>query len=356
MISWRAGPCRANKERKMGPNRRCWVIAVVVASISLLITSSAYAQSVVATIPVGASPTGVGVNHKTSKVYVALSSSGTVSVISGATNTVVGTVTVGNNPQGIGVRPNGNKIFVANSGDSTVSVINGSKEFDRVVATIPVPAGAARFIGVNTRTNKMYVTGSGTVSVIDGDSDTVVATIGPIPNLLGLGVNSVTNKIYATSYFPLSTVTVIDGNTNSIVGTVPVGLGPDAVGVNSATNMIYIASVQSGTVDVIDGSTDTVVATVNLQGSLGGGPTGVAVNSVTNTIYVSNSIFFGPDLNTVAVIDGVTNTLVATVSLAPCTGLTPGFCQPFLIDVNDQTNQVYLGEFGVPAVAVISGP
>ncbi|MGW8428860.1 YncE family protein [Peribacillus simplex] len=39
-----------------------------------------------------------------------------------------------------------------------------------------------------------------------------------------------------------SNVSVIDGNTNSVIATVFAGGGPIAVGVNPTTNRIYVAS------------------------------------------------------------------------------------------------------------------
>ena len=76
--------------------------------------------------------------------------------------------------------------------------------------------------------------------------------------------------------------------------------------VNPNTNRIYVANDCSDNVSVIDGASNTVVATV----AVGSGPYGVAVNPNTNRIYVTNA---GSD--NVSVIDGATNTVVATVAV-----------------------------------------
>ena len=81
--------------------------------------------------------------------------------------------------------------------------------------------------------------------------------------------------------------------------------------VNPNTNRIYVTNDSSDNVSVIDGASNTVVATV----AVGSYPHGVAVNPNTNRIYVANSVS-----NNVSVIDGATNTVVATVpvgQLAP---------------------------------------
>jgi YVTN family beta-propeller protein len=64
--------------------------------------------------------------------------------------------------------------------------------------------------------------------------------------------------------------------------------------VNPTRNRIYVANAGSNTVSVIDGTTNTVVATV----TVGTTPFGVAANPVTNRIYVTNA-----GSNTVSVIE-----------------------------------------------------
>ncbi|HKP99889.1 MAG TPA: hypothetical protein VJ735_06120 [Actinomycetes bacterium] len=63
--------------------------------------------------------------------------------------------------------------------------------------------------------------------------------------------------------------------------------------VNPKTNTVYVNSANENAVMVIDGRTNTVVATVDVD-SL---PQGVAVNTRTNAVYVANQ-----DSNTVSVL------------------------------------------------------
>ena len=62
--------------------------------------------------------------------------------------------------------------------------------------------------------------------------------------------------------------------------TIAVGTLSNAVAVNSVTNTIYVANAGDDTVSVVNGSTNTVVATV----TVGDTPLGVAVNPATNTV------------------------------------------------------------------------
>ena len=70
--------------------------------------------------------------------YVANQGSSTVSGINAANNTVVATVPVGSSPTGLAITPNGAFAYVVNGGSSTVSVINTAN--NTVVATVPVGA------------------------------------------------------------------------------------------------------------------------------------------------------------------------------------------------------------------------
>ena len=65
---------------------------------------------------------------------------------------------------------------------------------------------------------------------------------------------------------------------------IPVGSYPRSVVVNPVTNRVYVTNNGDTTVSVIDGSTNTVVATV----TVGVSPNGIDVDLETNTVYVAN--------------------------------------------------------------------
>jgi YVTN family beta-propeller protein len=56
-----------------------------------------------------------------------------------------------------------------------------------------------------------------------------------------------------------NSVSVIDGRTNTVAATVPADKGPWAVAVNPVSNMIYVANRLSDKVTVIDGRTNRAV-------------------------------------------------------------------------------------------------
>ncbi len=216
------------------------------------------------------------------------------------------------------------------------------------IATVPVQNGNY-YLAANGATNMIYVVNTcgtdpscsgtvpGTVSVINGATNTVAATVtvGVFPEFLL--VNSVTNKIYVTNRNSNS-ISVINGATNTVTKTISVGANPTIADVNVITNKIYVVNNGNGTgttMSVIDGNTDTVTDTV----TVGNYPVAVAVNSVTNMIYVVNYCGnqFGcnatPGKGTVSVVNGANNHVTNTI--------TVGY-GPLLVFVNSVTNQIWV--------------
>src|SRR5664280_994571 len=212
---------------------------VIVAFIGL-VSLSASAQKIIATLPMERSPRGTVVNKITNKVYVVnqcgtdpdCQSNGTVTVIDGATLSTA-TVAVGISPSGINnpiaVNQATNKVYVANAcgnvplcrSNGTVTVIDGA-----TLATTTVSVGFnPQSVAVNEQTNKIYVVNAcgndgscrsnGSVTVIDGatlSTTTVEAQRTPEQ----LAINTVTNKIFiANNGTGSMSVTVLDGNTLS---------------------------------------------------------------------------------------------------------------------------------------------
>jgi YVTN family beta-propeller protein len=168
----------------------------------------------------------------------------------------------------------------------------------------------------------------------------ILTTI-PIGGNAGLlAVNPVTNMIYVPNT-TLNTVTVIDGSSNRVVTNVPAGLGPVAVAVNTTTNLIYVSNdgggqLQSPSIIVIDGATNTVVATVPVTA-----PGFIAVNSVTDMIYFGNG-----SGASISVLDGSTNEIIDTFATAKC-------CLIQGIAVNSSTNRIYVTENGFSEQLVV---
>jgi YVTN family beta-propeller protein len=294
------------------------------------------------TVAVGSSPQAVALNPVTNTIYVANYGSNNVTVINGTTNAVLATVAVGGYPEAIAVNPATNMVYVANLGDGTVTAINGATNTKSATVTVgPLPVAVA----VNPVTNQIYVAndeGTTTVTVIDGATNNPTTVPTPLAtNARAVAVNSATNMIYVANG-GTGNVTVINGATNTVAATVAVGALPVAIAVNPVTNMVYVANEYSASVTVINGATNTVAAA---SVPTDANPFAVAVNPVTNTIYVAN---YEGDAGAgdATVINGATNTVIATVA-------TGG--NPYAIAVNPMTNKIYEANNGGNNVTVIDG-
>jgi YVTN family beta-propeller protein len=245
-------------------------------------------------------------------------------------------IAVGNAPVGVATDPVTNTVYVANNSDNTVSVINGAT--NEVTATVHVgtaPLGLA----VNPTTNRIYVANNGanTVSVIDGTSNIVIGVVAVGNGPVAVAVDPVTNKVYVANSTGNS-VTVIDGATNLVTATVAVGTSPQGLDVDTTTDLIYTANSVDNTVTVINGATNTVVGPPIVVGN---GPQDVAVDSTRNLIYVTNQTD-----DTVSVIDGSIPAVTATVAVGAA---------PLGIAVDPVTNKVYVANLNGNSISVIDG-
>src|SRR6185369_9262257 len=91
----------------------CLILAVAL--ILLSCSAQAFAQTVVATIPLGQSPSSIAVNSQTNIVYATTQFPTTLKVVDGATNSLTLTIPLNSiflPPSGIAVNSTTNRIYV----------------------------------------------------------------------------------------------------------------------------------------------------------------------------------------------------------------------------------------------------
>lgn len=148
-----------------------------------------------------------------------------------------------------------------------------------------------------------------------------------------------TNKVYFAD--SSSQITVVDGATNAVAATIPLPAVPRGIGVDQLTDTVYVSlgatATSSPAVAVIAGATNKLTgAPIPLP--VGSAPAGVAVNNSTDTIYVAERT------GGVTVIDGSTNSMT-TVS----TGTTS---QPYELAVDEKTNVVWIADLSGHVLAL----
>ena len=223
---------------------------------------------------------------------------------------------------------------------ATVSVINGTT--NSVIATVPVGMSPCD-IAVNPQTNKIYVTNRNgqSLTVIDGaTNNTTTVNVGDQP--CGLAVNTATNKVYVANQAS-GNITVMDGSTNNTV-TLTVTGGPLFIAVNSVTNKIYVAcsSGIEGNVTQINGVTNETTNILFAEENAGS----TAINSVTNKVYVSLFAYHGSGIS---IIDGATFTLASGGYGADTSDPVTGE-----IAIDATSNKIYVPQMS-GSVAVIDG-
>lgn len=173
-----------------------------------------------------------------------------------------------------------------------------------VVTFITIGTGVSQ-VAVNNKTNRIYVANSvaGSVAVIDGFTNTPIASIpvGPTPG--GLAVNSVTNRIYVLNTSN-ETMTVIDGNTNTVTATLS-NVPGEVIAVNSLTNRMYVADQANNQVHVLSGNNNTIIADLDVQT-----PGGLVVSTSANVVYGISICACD-----VFVIDGASNQFLSPIQI-----------------------------------------
>jgi YVTN family beta-propeller protein len=275
------------------------------------------------------SPWGVAVNPNTHLAYVS-DGSGKIVVVNTLTNTVTKTIPLDwPAPNDVAVDSGLNYIVVShNASPGGVTIIDGTENEK------PAFLGFGSYssgVTVNPVTHKAYVEneGSGTVTVVDLQSLTVVGTISGFSGPSYAAADPVANRIYVSNAYA-DTVSVIDGLSDTVIATVSVGDFPRGIAVNPETGKVYVANVIGKNTTVIDSwSGYQVVKTISVPDAP---PYDVAVNPGLNRVY-QVSVHAQP----VPIIDGVTDAILATLSLGG-----PDVYVNSSVDVDPLTNRVYV--------------
>lgn len=191
-------------------------------------------------------------------------------------------------------------------------------------------------IALNRQTGWLFVTneGSDNVVVVDAASGSLVGMpfgVGPGPR--GIAVDETSNRVFVANS-SANTVGVYSGASGQLLGSWAVGQLPSGVVFNPVTRRLYVTNRTDWTVSVLDAdAVGTVLATIATSGF----PGTVEVDSVRNRVYVTGTIS-----QEMTVIDGATNTVLATVPLASF------LFDPAPVAVNQSTGEIAVGNADTP--------
>src|SRR5262249_41595741 len=290
-------------------------------------------DSVVANVPVGNLPFGLGINTQTGKVYVGggsvvnsfATTRAVISVIDSANNVTVANTTAFeanvNFQREFVVNPTSNKVYflVTNSPTGvTAGVLDGATN---VATPLSTSFGNVVIIRVNPVLNRVYLGNSnGDVFVLDGATGAQLALLdgaGEPSTAIGtqsyIAVDTSNNRFFVGS-FSDSAVTVFDGNDNSVLAYLPAGNGPTAIAVDSGSPRVYLGNALDNTVTVLDGANLSFVGTVTTPFAA----LVMALDPAEARIYTSSGAL--PASGAVVIADNFTNANTLKVDTVTYTG------------------------------------
>ena len=228
------------------------------------------------------------INRSTNRLYVAGYFYGTVSVVDLASNTVVTKIPVPAYPTSIAVDSAANRIYV-NANEATISVIDGNT--NTVVDHIDEGGWSLTVDSVNRRLYMFSYTGdSPQLAAIDMASGQRLGEVTVDPEALGIGVDPTSGTVFVPATAGDSTANgslwIVDGPSMTVTKTVQVDGQGSAVAVNSHTHRVYVAQFYEDSVAVFDFSGGRL-ATVAL--GTGSSPGDIAVDEVHDLVYTADS-------------------------------------------------------------------
>ena len=242
-------------------------------------------QSVVATIhfdpDLAVSPGSIAITPSGRRAYVTdVSDNNTVWVIDTVTNAVAHRIQV-SAPMAIAVAPNGARGYLVSREPDRISV------FDTATSELlgtPTLIGADQFrasvsdVALTPDGTRAYVTGDGTVSIMDTRTNAVVGSVavGGQPLAVALtpnGAHAYVTNLNDGSLSSPGRVSLIDTRTNTLQEEIPVGHAPAGVAITPDGADAYVSNLNDGTVSIIDIRRAAVRTTL----SVGARPLGIAM-------------------------------------------------------------------------------
>ena len=274
---------------------------------------------VIATLSGGSEFDGAAVDTVTGNIYTPEGTGvNSVEVSSGSSYSPVGFVQVGVDPEAVVFDPANGDLYVANTGSNNVSVIDG--ETDQVTASIAVggESSGPTDLTLDSATGNLYVTGNfNSATVVDTLTNRVIDNLSLGSYGTGMTFDPQNGELYVPNDSQ-DTLMAINGTTNRIVANVsifttfnPSGDDPVTAAFDPTTGNICVTNFFAYNINVVPGSTNTMLTTIP-SGNEGWG---IAFDPISGHGYASN---FGND----------TLTVFTTIHTYPLTfvqtGLAPG--------------------------------
>lgn len=320
--------------------------------------------SFVVNVPVKAGPGTLCYSSPNNRVYCADYGTKTVTVIDGTTNAVLSTLAADSGLADMCCNLRDSKVYLANGahapqrferrgpphdyGDSTVTVIDGAT--NQILATIRTH-GRPMVLSYDSVIDKVLVAcEGGRVEIIDGESDSVTATAGLSQHTGAFSVDPKRGYVYCVaSDRDHSGVVALDAATGRVLANLRTGGSPGALCYNSRNDKMYCTIPVDSELMVLDGATNHVRARV----ALGRRPGRLCYNSRNDKLYCQVS-----EANQVLVLDGKTDHVGSKLDMGAPVMYEPqlnrvysykGFMNGARVVVTDGATESLMAEIPVPS-------
>ncbi len=254
------------------------------AGLTLQVGPSDFPDTVIATVPVGASTFDPCVTPDGQYVYVPNLFDNTVSVIRTADNTEVTRFALSGRPSAAVASHDGQYVYISlSSSSSVVRVRTSDNSVTDTIATPTDPWELAMSPDGNYLYAGLFRASSYKVAVIRLADDSVIATPDVGCDPWGLAVTPDGAYLYIALWVD-DHVSVMRTADNTLVDTIPVGHQLNGLAMSPDGQFVYVAAESSDAVYVIRTSDNSVVATVPIADQ----PTGVAALPNGRYVYVAS--------------------------------------------------------------------
>jgi len=252
----------------------------------------------------------------------------TVQVASGQSTAVARSGLI--NPQAVVFNPATGKVYSVDTEDNAVDIAD-----DTAHSTVRAKVGAGPVsIAIDASNGNAYVAnaGDGTVSVVDGKTDAVIATILVGSHPYSIAADSRAGRIYVSRTYS-DQLAIIDATTNA-VSSVKTG-SADLIAIDQRTSTVYLLGYEGGDLTVLADASATFQ-----KMSVGMHAWGMALNETSGAFYVAR-----PGDAQVAVLQAGSKTpRMIPVGRIPCS-----------VAVNPHTNRIYAVNYADNSLTVIDG-
>ena len=241
-------------------------------------------ERVLAVIATGKGPTGMALDQRQGRVYVALSGDDAIALLDVLSGEVINRLRLntGDRPQELALTPDKKTLLVANKGTNTVSFIDAFSfvELKRIDVgkepnSISIHPNGMRAFVVNTF--------SSTISVVDIANKTIISTISTDPSPLRGQFNRRGDRLYIIHEWS-TYLTALDPFSLSVLRRFPVRIGMTSIKVDPLTDLVYMGRGRDTTVEVYDPFSFVVVDSI----STGAGITNMTIDGDENNLYMVN--------------------------------------------------------------------